>query len=372
MHSYGVLISPQDAPRVMDRFGVLPESPAIPILAPPPQTVDAIATAAELDAHATWLRQWKTLRHSGLGASEVPTVVGCQGAYGSPFALWWQKCQGLDFEHESFGDEEVMAMGTRLESVIGQVWQERNPDALLVRPGAGLYRDANLPWRMATPDFLAVSSGRCSTPDHCAEHGDCVGPVVEPVECKAYDGGKGWGVPGTDQVPEHIGCQLLMQCEVLGAMRGHVVRMRGKKVTSYTIERYPQGDEGFRRARLEFWEKQCERFVQSLSTGEPPPLDGSEATERVLAIQFSDIIEGDEAQVPGDLADRYREALLKVAHAQAYLGKQKNLLRAAMRTAEFAVDPVGQRVAQRRSYKRMAYTVPAKVIDGLWPAGPRS
>lgn len=347
------LLAPADERAVMKRFGAAPHPHGGGLLPPPPKPASGDASGALLTAHDKWYEAWISLRRKGIGASEVATINGVPGAYGSPFALWWQKKTGLRVE----GDDTVMVMGTRLEAVIGEEWQARNRDAMLVRPGAGLYAHTSLRWLMCTPDFLAI-----------VQRGNDPWPSVEPVECKAYDGGKGWGTPGTDQVPPHIKVQVIMQCEVLGATRGHVARMQNKRITSYTIDAFPD-DEGTTRMLVQHWLTGAELFLRSLEHATPPPIDASEATADVLAHQYANIVEDERAQVSADLAAAYRLSLSDVREAQARLEYRKNLLRKAMGNAEFAVDPNGVVIAQRRHYKRSAFTVAAGEVDGIWPVG---
>lgn len=355
--TYG-MIRPQDHDRIMQRFGALPSTPREPgigILQPPPATADAQSGLTLLQTHEAWHAKWIALRRKGIGSSEVATINGVRGAYGSPFALWWDKKAGLRVEQSN---EDIMVMGTRLEEVIGEVWQARNPDAMLVRPGAGLYMHPTIPWLVSTPDFLAVRM----------VDGD-PWPQIEPVECKAYDGGKGWGTPGTDQVPEHIKVQVIMQCETLGADRGHVARMQAKRVTLYTIEAFPREDNGIRRALVHHWITRAAQFFDSLNGNVPPSLDGSTATEETLAALHDNIEADAKAMVSADTAARYAQALHDVAAAKERLLLIKNVMRQAMGNAEFATDPDGNVIAQRRHYKRAAYTVPVGEVDGIWPVG---
>lgn len=348
------LIRPEDVATVKKRFGSMPTTSAVPLLGPPPVEGDSDSPDSLLRAHDRWHQQWIALRRTGIGASEVATVNGIPGAYGSPFALWWDKRAGLRVES---GNEDIMVMGTRLEAIIGETWQERNPDALLVRPGAGLYRHPSLSWLMATPDFIAVYM----TP------GD-PWPTIAPVECKAYEGGKGWGEPGTDQVPLHIKVQVLMQIDVLGATRGYVARMQGKRITLYTIDAYP-GDEGVTRALIHKWQQAAHAFVASLQPGNdvPPQIDGSDATSKVLAERYADLHEDERAMVSADMAFRYTTSLREVADATERLERVKNEMREAMQKAAYATDPDGRLIAQRRRYKRRAFTVAAGEVDGIWP-----
>lgn len=364
---YGMLIGMRDRQRVLDRFGTLPTSPAVPMLPPPPPAVQApLATVQELATHAAWRQEWEALRRKGIGASELPAIAGIPGAYGSPFAYWWDKKSGGIEEFDPTSDE-ILIMGTRLESVIGEVWQERNPDALLVRPGAGLYADPGYQWLMCTPDFLAVRAYHPEVGAKVYPPGAEVMPVVEPVECKAYDGGTGWGEPGTDQVPPHILCQVLVQCEVLGALRGHVARMSGKKVTLYTVERHPE--DGRHQKALAGWLRAGQEFMDSLKGDTPPPIDAAEDTGRMLGF-LHDMDEGQKAVVSRIVAGKFRRAQAALREAEAEMSLARNMMRAAMGTAQFAYDPDGQKVADRRVYKRREFIVGATVIDAIYPSGP--
>jgi predicted phage-related endonuclease len=318
------------AARCRARFGAVPKSSALQLL---PSTATG--------------EQWRAARRERLGASELPTVLGVPGAYGSPFQLWWAKRSGWDVE----GTEE-MSMGLRLEPVIGEVWAERNPEAMLFRPGAALFGHPTLPWVCCTPDYLAVRRG-------VVEHGPVVrGEVIaEPVECKAYEGGKGWGEKGTDQVPPHIAVQVRVQCAILGARQGHVVRMQGKRITTYTVPAQP-----LTVAEL----GQGEAFVRSLSTGEPPALDSLRATEEALTRIYADLDEDAVADVPLSVAVEYTLALRGARVAEARKQEAVNRLRAAMGVAATARAD-GLEIATRRVGKRAGYTVPSQTIDAIYP-----
>lgn len=328
-----------DAAKARKRFGAVPTSEALQLL---PHNASGSA--------------WADMRRRGVGASELPTVVGVPGAYGSRFQLWWSKTAGWEME----GTEE-MAMGTALEPVIGAVWQERNPHAMLCRPGAALFAHPVHPWLMCTPDFLAVSEG---WEPYCAARpcvcGACL--TAEPVECKAYDGGKGWGKPGTDEVPLHIAVQLSVQCYVLGARRGHVVRMRGKKVTAYTLD-FTAG------ALTTQYLTEGLAFVRSMVDRVPPPLDATGATEDALARLYADLDE--DGREPFELSEvlDYRLALAAVNDAERRKQAVVNRIRQRLGAAKTGLDPDGEPFVERRVYKRRAYDVPAGVVDALYPKG---
>jgi len=338
----------QAAVKVRARFGAVPKSDAVFLL-------PASATGA----------QWREARRLRVGASELPTILGTEGAYGSPFHLWWQKTSGWESP-----EDEAMEMGRRLEPLIAEVWSERHPDAMVLRPGAALYGHPLYPWLCATPDYLAVRSvvtGVTAEPvgedggDEPVHH---FGVVVEPVECKAYDGGSGWGKPGTDEVPPHIAVQVQVQCSVLGAARGHVVRMRGKRITAYTLE-FGGAD---RWALPAHWVAAGATFAESLGKGIAPPLDGSSATEKTLARLYDDFDPDAQVNIPLSAVLEYRLAMAGVREAEQRKQAAVNLIRGMLGDAGKGVDEDGRVFVERRRYKRAGYEVAPGEVDALFPA----
>ncbi|NED57820.1 hypothetical protein G3I24_43905 [Micromonospora aurantiaca] len=170
------------------------------------------------------------------------------------------------------------------------------------------------------------------------------------------DGGKGWGKPGTDQVPAHHRVQLLVQCEILGAPRGWLVR----KEHAYVVE-YDDAARAEMKASL----AEGRSFVVSLETGISPDIDGHEATTDTLTQLHPAIEDGAEEPVPAALAAEFRAALDALDTAKTRAEEAKNRLRDRMGAAQYAVDADGRRIAQRLIYKRRAYEVPAGMVDQL-------
>jgi predicted phage-related endonuclease len=322
-----------DAAKCRKRFGAVPTSDALQLL-----PFNATGQA------------WRDARRNRIGASELPTILGVPGAYGSPFALWWAKREGWETE-----STEEMSMGLRLEPIIGDRWKDENPGALLFRPGAALFGHPSLSWLCCTPDFLAVSEGwepYCgAVPCTC---GSCL--RARPVECKAYEGGQ-WGMPGTDEVPPHIRLQVRVQCAVLGADMGYVVRMSGKRVRTFIVPAEPLTADEISRGHL---------FHLSIARDDPPGLDDTAATETALGRLYADLDPEGVAEVPLSAAIEYRLALAACRAAESRKQRAVNTLRALMGTAKTATAD-GVDVAERRVGKRAGYQVAPKVIDGLWP-----
>ncbi|WP_162881453.1 YqaJ viral recombinase family protein [Micromonospora aurantiaca] len=339
-----------DAKKAVARFGRSPRVPGVPLLpVGPPEDVWLAARRAGPDGYR-------------VGASELAAVLGIS-PYASPFSLWWSKQDGWDAEPAS----RRQRYGHAVEDGIAGLFGEDHPELLVCRPGAGLWGHPVERWLVATPDFLAVAADAplCSHGGDCLVHRDAAGlhnlddqggVHVEPVECKSDDGGKGWGKPGTDQVPPHHRVQLLVQCEILGAPRGWLVR----KEHAYVIEY-----DAAARAEMKAWLAEGRSFVVSLETGISPDIDGHEATTDTLTQLHPAVEEGAEEPIPAALAVEFGAALDALDAAKNRAEEAKNRLRDRMGAAQFAVDTDGRRVAQRLIYKRRGYEVPAGMVDQL-------
>lgn len=320
-------LSKEDEAEAMRRWRKAPRTQAVRVLP---------AEATEAD--------WLDARQLGIGASEMASVLGVHGAYRSRFALWWAKSEGW-----SDTDTFEMKVGRKLEPVIGELFAEERPDLLVCRPDGRLWRHPVHQWMLATPDFLAATE---------------VG-MVEPVECKSDEGGYGWGPPGTDQVPAHHAVQLLQQCYVLGAPRGHLVRLAGKRLSLYTVE-CPEvwvPDD---------WVSAAESFITSLELGTPPDPDGSESTGAALARLFPAIDDPDEegnepvAYMDDALLDELAAAKVAKDAADDRLKTAEHRVRERMGRAKYAArNSTATVVATRVLYKRSGYEVAPGMVDQL-------
>lgn len=301
---------------------------------------------------------WLAARREGVGASEIASVCAVPGAYSSPFALWWAKTMGWDSERTF-----AMRVGQLLEEPIGQLFAEEHPGIVVVRPAARLYRHPDHAWMLASPDFLAVEQcviclGDGFLGDAGVRCGNCdgAGGWVEPVECKS-DEGRSWG----DAPPLKHEMQTWQQCAVFGAARGHLVRLAGKKLSAYITA--PSAE-----VLTEMYAAGA-AFAASLTSGSPPAVDGSDATETALQRLYPPVADDDpgaDVPLPYDLIAEFTQAHLDRARAVEAYKVARNKVRAAIGTGRWGVDAAGQqRYAEHRRYKRAGYSVGPCEIDEI-------
>lgn len=322
-----------DARKAVARFGVSPRTAAIPLLPAKADEADWLA-ARRRDANGGWR----------IGASELAAVLGIS-PHASPFSLWWSK-QDSWVAPESTRQQSI---GHLMEPLIGQLWAEAHPEMLLCRPGFGLFGHPEHRWLVCTPDFLAVRT------DDLADR-----VCVEPVECKSDDGGKGWGAPGTDEVPEHHRVQVYVQCEVLGAPRGHLMRLAGKRPAAYVL---PYDETA--RAEMDSWLRLGRRFIETLRDGEPPEPDGHDATTRTLTELHPAYVEGSTRLLPVALIGEYRRLHALLDTVKSQFAAAQNEVRQRLGDAQIGIDPAGNQVVKRLTYKRRGYEVGPSMVDQL-------
>ncbi len=266
---------------------------------------------------------WNALRAKGIGGSEIAAVVGLS-PWTSRFTIWHRKVGRLGPQNPS----ESMNWGKRLEPAICQAYADRHPD-VLVRV-AGLFRNAERPWQLASCDRLLAESE--------AHHSHAV------LEVKTADGHDAWewGKEGTDEVPPYYRCQALWYLDVLDLTVSHIaVLIGGNDYREYVIEYAKDEAEWLREEGRKFW--------QSVLNGEAPPLDGSDSTYQAVREMHPEIemVEVELDPIDVDLWLESQQAMKD--HAAALLLAKARVME-QMGTARYGLVN-GERVVIRQSTK---------------------
>ena len=143
--------------------------------------------------------EWLKVRESGIGSSEVATIVGLN-PWETPYQLWRRKV-GLDApKQENF----AMKAGHYLEDAVAQFWHdETGRDIIKASAGDWIIRDNDRP-------FLQVS------PDRTYWLGESRSPSEKGIlECKTTQ----MSIDG-DDIPKHWFCQVQYQLGVAGYRTG--------------------------------------------------------------------------------------------------------------------------------------------------------
>ncbi len=143
--------------------------------------------------------EWLKVRESGIGSSEVATIVGLN-PWETPYQLWRRKV-GLDApKQENF----AMKAGHYLEDAVAQFWHdETGRDIIKASAGDWIIRDNERP-------YLQVS------PDRTFWLGESRSPSEKGIlECKTTQ----MSIDG-DDLPKHWFCQVQYQLGVAGYRTG--------------------------------------------------------------------------------------------------------------------------------------------------------
>lgn len=302
---------------------------------------------------------WHEARRAGVSASEIAAVLGIS-PWESAFSLYWRKVNGWEVE----GNEE-MSTGRYCEAAIAD-WAGDviDPNENLVLAPAGLYRSAERPWQLATPDRLVVEpcdlcEGRAwwSASSPCRRCGGTGtgGRVLAVLDCKWTARWDGWGDPETDDIPVYYRAQLLWQCDVLGVDTWFLPMLGPGGFRLYRGRR----DE----ADLAVMRAEGAEFARRLAEQDPPDLDSHTATVGTLKRLHPDVDVDGEATIPADLAAEYDAARAALNEAEARKKLAEARIREALGAAKHAVLPGGEKVAYRSVYTQRRVDVDALRAD---------
>jgi putative phage-type endonuclease len=198
------------------------------------------------------------IRLNGLGASEVPAIVGADGAWDSPLNIWAIKT-GLIPPQSDEDIEEHVELGTLLEPVIAALYTRRTGNQLIE---SGTLVHPNDPLQIATPDRLVIGK-----------------PWIVQIK-KVRSRSNAWGREGTDEIPESVLAQCQWELSVTGREIAEVpVLFFGSHLAIYRVKRDDEMISGLVRIAHAWWDAHVVARV-------PPSVDGSERTKEALAKVF--------------------------------------------------------------------------------------
>lgn len=223
---------------------------------------------AAIETKADWL----AARRSGIGASEVGTILGLN-EYDSPYALWLRKTGQIPDQDESL----AMWLGHEMEPVISKRY-EMETGRRLIHPGDyTISTHPDYPWLRATLDReTTFDDGRTG-----------------PVELKAVGAftGDEWK---DGNAPLVYQAQLQIQMACTDAEVGEIAAIIGNR--EFHIVRFDR-NEDFLEAVIPL----LYRFYECMVNGTPPEIDGSNATAKALA-KLHPNDNGDTVDLPAEIA----------------------------------------------------------------------
>lgn len=268
---------------------------------------------------------WLDARRKGLGASDIPALLGLS-SFTSPWSLWADKVGLLPSDEQT----ERQELGHDLEPILAKRFTRRT--GLYIAGEQALITSQEHPWAMATVDGFVIPG-----PDR-----NHIDDAIGVAEWKSDGGPIGTWRNG---VPERIQAQIQWQLYCSGLPTAWAgVFHSGFRFEVYEV---PRDDED-----ITFILERAERFwTEHVMTGEPPPIDGSDATAAAIASIYPQHEAGKAVELdPTDLQLRDVTKELVKMHKE-HLAEVENRIRERLGDAEIgAVD--GQPVLSYRAQER--------------------
>ena len=184
--------------------------------------------------------QWKELRRTGIGGSDVASVLG-YSKYRGPLTLWMDKTGRAKPKDEDIAEEnEAIAVGNWLEPFMREKVADYMAETMgltveVLYPGA-TYRSIDNPFMIYNPDgFLIVDGKLC---------------LLEIKTGSSYVASQ-WG---PDELPDAYYCQVQHGMEVLGLDTCYVFALIGNRRILRKVDYNEMFTEHMVNLERDFWE----------------------------------------------------------------------------------------------------------------------
>ena len=262
--------------------------------------------------------EWLEYRRRGIGGSDASVVCGIN-RYKSPVELWMDKTNQLPYQEAG----EAAYWGTQLEALVRTEFTKRT--GVEVQIVGQLLQSAEYPFMLANLD------GICEHP----EHGACIFEAKTASAYKAYE----W----ENAIPDEYQLQIQHYIAVTGYKAAYIAVLIGGNTFRWKlVERDEELISMLIPLEKDFW--------KHVRNNTPPPLDGSDASAKLLSERFPASIPKSQIQLPdsaAELLEGYDKACEQLAAATEQKQKAENLLKQMM--AEHEVGTVGGRIITWKS-----------------------
>ncbi|SFB90232.1 putative phage-type endonuclease [Alkalibacterium subtropicum] len=225
-----------------------------------------------IDTRSMTHRDWLEQRRSGIGGSDVATILGLN-KYNSPYQLWLDKTGQVEIDDSDVSD--AAHFGNILEEVVAKEFTERTGKKV---------RRANRMFLHPDYPFLTANIDR-----------DIVGEdaILECKTASMYLADRWEG----EEIPEQYICQVQHYMNVLDRDYAYIaVLIGGQKFVWKKIERDQELIDIIQKQLVEFWEVNVKQMI-------PPAIDGSQSTEDYIKERYAKSEPGKEIALKKDIDD---------------------------------------------------------------------
>lgn len=277
-----------------------------------------------MDPRTAWLQE----RRSGIGASDAAAVLGID-SWRTPYQVWADK-RGL-LEPDDV-DSEPMYWGRKLQQSILDAYSERTGREVAPWLDTEIVRHHVNRWLLCTPDGLQTVEG-----------------IDGLVQVKTAAGWK--AAEWRDEPP--LAYQVQVQHEMMVTGYPHatlVVLLGGQRMVWFDCQRNVEFQAALLERLAEFWRR--------VETGEPPEVDSSVQTSKVL-VKLHPADSGNVVTLPKDAATwdvALQQAKAVIKQQETVVRACENRLKAEIGDATYGVLPSGEAYSWRTLH-RSGYTV---------------
>lgn len=269
---------------------------------------------AVMVGHASDRDDWLDVRQTGIGASEVASVLGV--GFRAPAEIWAEKTGRI--APDDLSEVERIEWGIRLEPMIIEAYSEPRYAGRMVQRGGELLRSTVYPWALATLDAVTLH------PEH--------GPIPLEIKTASAFVAREW----QDGPPEPYYLQIQAQMLVTGARWASVACLiGGQQLVWCDVQR----DE----AAIERVVLVCSRFWEHVEANRVLEPDSTEEWARIFGQVMPEVAGSITALTDADrtLVDEYVAANANLKVAEIRQQTAKNILLARIGDAEEARFPDG-------------------------------
>lgn len=271
-------------------------------------------------------------RRQFIGGSDISAVLGIS-PWQTPYQLYLEKTADAPAEVDP-KRQAIFDRGKRLEPFIVE-WARQDLELQIVRTNAR-YIDAELPFLSCEVDFEHEFSGS-----------------VENADAKSVHPSKSneWGLPGTDEIPDHYTAQFLFGQMITGRESTLCMAMFGMdKLEPYRVKRNEEVIVWMRVQAEIFWERVQKRNPPEVTTLQDAKLRWHQEHPGAQIEATSEIDE---------IAERLKLMRLSIAGDNAKADLLELDLKKFIGDAEELVDSTGRKIASWKLQQRKSYTVSA-------------
>lgn len=286
-------------------------------------------------------RDWLKCRQEGIGGSDVAAILGLS-KFRTPLDVYISKVEELP-ETDELADNEYIYWGNVLEDIVAKEFKKRNPEFKVYK--------SSFMWQHPEYKFMVANV------DRLLYHPELGWGVLEIKTASEYRNGDFEG----DSIPEDYLIQTQHYVGTLGLGYSYLAALiGGNKYKQFKINRDEDLIETMIDLEKDFW-------VNNVLAGNPPDVDGSEASSELLKKMYVNADVRDKTEIidlsasDEELLKQYEEGRELEKQGKALKDEAANKLKNKL--GDFQVGFVNGRKVTWSAYEKSYFDQKALIED---------